>query len=65
MDESELLAESFRLHDGGTSYRLTHIPTGIAADDVGDDCDLPVVERWTRLRRELEKRLSILPRRHP
>jgi hypothetical protein len=54
MDENDenFLAETFRRESGGSAYRLTHIATGTCVVDEGAS-DVPVVERWSVLRKRL------------
>jgi hypothetical protein len=54
MEDSDLRADTFRLTDGGSSFTLAHLPTGLRVTDPGPS-EEPVAERWARLREQLAK----------
>jgi hypothetical protein len=57
MDEdSDFRFESFSRADGGASYALVHIPTGLRVEDTGPSSK-PIVERWAALRLNLAELL--------
>jgi hypothetical protein len=52
MNDTDFMAESYRVEGGGSAYRLTHRPTGLFVDDPGPS-ELPIDERWLMLRMRL------------
>jgi hypothetical protein len=53
LSEAEILVEHWWLATGGTSYRFTHLPTGIAVSDAGPS-NATLIERLQALRQQLE-----------